>query len=59
MIAGQIGELASLASQYNIGDIVIAEMQRVNGDQEVRFVVLFIFPEWHHRTINVAVFDAL
>ena len=29
-------EYASLASQHGIEDIVVAEMQRVNGDQEVR-----------------------
>ena len=36
MIDSQIGEMASLAQQYGIEDIVLAEMQRVNGDQEVR-----------------------
>ncbi len=36
MIDGQIAEMASLAKQYGIEDIVIAEMQRVNPDQEVR-----------------------
>ena len=36
MIDAQMKEYASLASQYGIGEIVIGEMQRVNGDQEVR-----------------------
>lgn len=36
MIETQITEMASLASQYKIEEIVIAEMQRVNGDREVR-----------------------
>ena len=36
MIESQISEMASLAQQYGIEDIVLAEMQRVNGDQEVR-----------------------
>ena len=35
MIDQQVKDMASLASQYNIDDIVVAEMQRVNGDQEV------------------------
>ena len=35
MIDQQMKDMASLASQYNIDDIVVAEMQRVNGDQEV------------------------
>ena len=38
MIAAQMKEYASLASQYSIGDIVLAEMGRLNGDQEVRFL---------------------
>lgn len=36
MIDQQMKDMASLASKYNIGDVVIGEMQRVNGDQEVR-----------------------
>ena len=36
MIESQIKEYTSLASQYGIGDIVIAEMGRLNHDQEVR-----------------------
>ena len=36
MIEAQMKEYASLASQHGIEDIVVAEMQRVNGDQEVR-----------------------
>ena len=45
MIASQMGEMAALASQYGIEEIVIAEMQRVNGDQEVRFsFILATFP---------------
>ena len=36
MIDQQVKDMVSLASQYNIGDVVIGEMQRVNGDQEVR-----------------------
>ena len=36
MIDQQMKDMASLASQYEIDDIVLAEMQRVNGDQEVR-----------------------
>lgn len=41
MIASQVGEMAALASQYGIEEIVIAEMQRVNGDQECEFVAWF------------------
>ncbi|CAF9932880.1 MAG: hypothetical protein ALECFALPRED_005400 [Alectoria fallacina] len=41
MIASQFTELASLASQYGISEIVISEMQRVNGDQECDFVAWF------------------
>ena len=41
MIEAQIKEYVSLASQYNIGDIVIAEMGRLNHDQEVRFPFFF------------------
>ena len=36
MIEAQMKEYASLASQHGIEDIIVAEMQRVNGDQEVR-----------------------
>ena len=43
MIESQIKEYVSLASQYGIGDIVIAEMGRLNRDQEVR-LALSSFP---------------
>ena len=43
MIESQIKEYVSLASQYKIGDIVIAEMGRLNRDQEVRFL-FFLSP---------------
>ena len=36
MIDQQMKDMASLASQYNIDDIVVAEMQRENANQEVR-----------------------
>ena len=36
LIEQQIGELVTLADQYGIEDIVLAEMQRPNPDQEVR-----------------------
>ncbi|KAM0794789.1 glycosyl hydrolase catalytic core-domain-containing protein [Usnea florida] len=36
MIDQQVKDMVSLASQYNINDIVVAEMQRENADQEVR-----------------------
>lgn len=36
MIAAQMKEYASLASQHGISDIVLAEMGRLNGDKEVR-----------------------
>ena len=35
MIDQQMKDMASLASQYNINDIVVAEMQRENANQEV------------------------
>lgn len=35
MIESQVSAMASLASQYNIPDLIISEMARVNGDQEV------------------------
>ena len=37
MIEAQMKEYVALASQYGIGDIVVAEMGRLNRDQEVRF----------------------
>lgn len=42
MIESQIGEAYALASQYGIEEIVLAEMQRVNGDQECEFVAWFV-----------------
>lgn len=36
MIENQLSETYALASQYGIEEIVLAEMQRVNGDEEVR-----------------------
>lgn len=51
MLASQVGAMAALASQYHISDIVISEMQRLNGDQEVR---LFPFP-CHDRLATVTV----
>lgn len=38
MIATQINTTASLASQYSITEIIISEMQRTNGDDEVRSI---------------------
>ena len=43
MIEAQIKEYVSLASQYKIGDIVIAEMGWLYRDQEVRVPFFFSF----------------
>lgn len=46
MIESQIGEAYALASQYGIEEIVLAEMQRVNGDQEVRVSFFLLVATW-------------
>lgn len=53
MIDSQIKEYVSLASQYKIGDIVIAEMGRLNTNQEVRFPG-FLAPSYFFRSCRSA-----
>ena len=52
MIESQIKDYASLASKYGIGSIVLAEMQRVNGDQEVRPLL-----SWQHDRSMISASD--
>ena len=57
MIASQVGEMAALASQYGIEEIVIAEMQRVNGDQEVCFLLDPTFPAMTGQLLSLSACD--